>query len=137
MPTKTPAQRLQAQIHIARKELGMDDDTYRLALSNMTGKTSTKGMTLQELKTVVEGFRSRGFVPKKIGRRPRPPKDRAALMDKVEALLADKGLSWNYAHSMALRMFKIKRVDWLDGDQLWRLVAALEVQKRREGRRGE
>ena len=37
-------QRLIQLIHIARNELGMDEDTYRQMLQGLTGKASTKGM---------------------------------------------------------------------------------------------
>lgn len=135
MTTKPPRQRLLAQIHIARKQLALDDDTYRQALQTLTGKASAKHLTLPELRCVMDDFVRKGFVPKKAGKRPRPAQGRKALMSKIEALLADKGQSWHYAHCIAEHMFGLKRVDWLDGDQLWRLVAALEVQRRREAKR--
>ncbi|WP_286695002.1 gp16 family protein [Spongiibacter sp. UBA1325] len=135
MSTKPPRQRLLAQIHIARKQLALDDDTYRQALKTLTGKTSAKHLSLPELRCVMDDFTRKGFVPKKGGKRPRPAKNRTALMNKIEALLADKNQSWQYAHSMAEHMFGLKRVDWLNADQLWRLVAALEIQRRRDTQR--
>ena len=83
-------------------------------------------------------FRRLGFVPKpakKAGRKaPRPPRSRQAEMKKVEALLAEAGRPWAYADGMAKRMFDVERVDWLDDDQLHRLMTALIIDAKRQGR---
>jgi phage gp16-like protein len=50
-------------IHVARKQLGLDDDTYRAKLQNITGKTSTKDMTEAERQRVLTVFRNDGFHP--------------------------------------------------------------------------
>lgn len=126
--TKDNRNAIMARIHIAKKELGMDDDTYRAMLHAATGHNSCKAMHISDLYKVMEHLKQLGYKPKtrKFGKRPNPAKPNKALMGKVEALLADRGLHWNYAHAMAKRMFKIDKVNWLDADQLWRLVAALE-----------
>lgn len=54
-----------AKIHIAKKELGLDDELYRIVLKNATGKDSCKKMTLFELTRVLEVFYRFGFIPKK------------------------------------------------------------------------
>ncbi|SIR41314.1 Mu-like prophage protein gp16 [Rhizobium sp. RU35A] len=50
-----------ASLHIAKKSLGLDDDTYRTKLANITGKTSAKDMTEAERQAVLSVFRSEGF----------------------------------------------------------------------------
>jgi phage gp16-like protein len=50
-----------AAINIARKESGMDEDTYRAKLVNITGVASLRKMTEQQLQSVVEVFRKEGF----------------------------------------------------------------------------
>lgn len=50
-----------AQIHIAKKDLGLDDDTYRHALKAATGKTSAGDMTVPELHKAIAAFKERGF----------------------------------------------------------------------------
>ncbi len=50
-----------AAIHVAKKQLGLDDDTYRAALVTITGKSSTRDMTEAERNKVVSVFRQRGF----------------------------------------------------------------------------
>lgn len=52
-----------AAIHVAKKQLGLDDDTYRAKLSNITGKTSTKAMSEAERQKVLTVLRNEGFKP--------------------------------------------------------------------------
>ncbi len=132
--SKDPRKAAMAQIHIAKKQLGLDDDTYRQMLLSLTGKNSCAKMTISELKRVISHLKKCGFQnkPQTFGQRPNPGAGRRALMSKVEALLADNGLHWNYAHSMARHMFKVEKVEWLEPEQLRKLVAALEISIRRQ-----
>lgn len=50
-----------AAINIAKKQLGLDDDTYRAKLINITGESSLRKMTEPQLQSVVEVFRNEGF----------------------------------------------------------------------------
>ncbi len=52
-----------AAIHVAKKQLGLDDDTYRAKLRLITGKTSTKEMSEAERQSVISAFRQDGFAP--------------------------------------------------------------------------
>ncbi|MGO7341506.1 gp16 family protein [Rhizobium johnstonii] len=53
-----------AAIHIARKQLALDDETYRAKLEVITGKTSTKDMTEAERERVLQVFFKDGSRPK-------------------------------------------------------------------------
>lgn len=57
-----------AVLHVAKKQLGLDDDTYRAKLAVITGKTSAKDMTEDERQSVISAFRREGFRP--VERRP-------------------------------------------------------------------
>lgn len=59
-----------AAIHVAKKHLGLDDDTYQTKLKNITGKTSTKDMTDDERRQVLTVFRNEGFQPAPSAPRP-------------------------------------------------------------------
>ena len=61
--------------------------------------------------------------------------DQVPMLGKVEALLADAKRPWAYAHNTARQMFKVARVEWLDSDQLHKLVAALQIDSQRQRRR--
>lgn len=51
-------------IHIAKGQLGLDDDTYRAALFGSAGKRSCSQMSLPELNQVLEHFKKAGFKAK-------------------------------------------------------------------------
>lgn len=129
---------LMAKIHIAKKDLGLDDDTYRDVLWRVTGKRSCKDMTIAQLQDVVKDMENSGFKPKaapKHGKKPSVVGKREPLMGKIHAMLTDMGLHWNYAHGMADSMFKIKRLQWLNDSQLYKLTQALSVHQQREAKK--
>ena len=76
-----------AIIHIAKKELGLDEETYREMLRNLTGKNSTARMDRRQLAVVVDHLVSRGFVVRHNAGRagasagPRPSAGRARYQD--------------------------------------------------------
>lgn len=127
-----------AQIHIAKAQLGLSDDEYRAILARTAGVSSAKQLTNRNVGNVLHEFRRLGFVPKpvkKAGRQaPRPPRSRARVMDKIEAMLAEASRPWGYADGMARHMFKVERVDWLDDDKLQRLMQALIIDAKRHRR---
>lgn len=126
-----------AKIHIAKKELGLDDDTYRAMLQNVAGVRSAKDLSVAGANKVIAHLTRIGWKPKaakKVGRKPVPAKDKVRLMSKIEALLAEAGRSWDYAHAMAAHMFKIEKVDWLEYEQLASLMKALIIDAKRQGR---
>lgn len=133
MNTKPQRNQLLAKIHIGKKALGLDDDTYRTLLERVTGKISSKDLSIKELEAVMAEMKRLGFTPKKkdIGRKPRVAAGRKALLSKVEAILADHKLPWSYAESMATRMFQRKKVEWLTTDQLHKLLQALIIYQTR------
>jgi hypothetical protein len=50
-----------AAIHVARKQLGLDEDTYRALALRVTGKSSAGAMTEGERGRLLEELRKRGF----------------------------------------------------------------------------
>ena len=129
-----------ARIHLAKKTLALDEDTYRDLLARVTGQRSAADMTAQQHAEVLAEFARLGFRDERAEARaaafrgrPKGVKD-VPLLRKAEALLADGRKPWAYAHAMAKRMFKVARVEWLTGEQQRRLVAALEVDARRHAK---
>ncbi|UXZ55806.1 regulatory protein GemA [Halomonas sp. 7T] len=127
-----------AQIHIAKAQLGLSDEDYRAILARTAGVSSAKELTNRTIGGVMFEFRRLGFEPKpakKAGRKaPNPPRSRQNVMAKIEAMLTHAQRPWAYADSMAKRMFKVERVDWLDDDQLHRLMTGLIIDAKRQGR---
>ncbi|EJA1703873.1 regulatory protein GemA, partial [Escherichia coli] len=56
-------------IHVARRELQLDDDTYRAFLMQKTGKISCCELTVTQLEQVLDAMKERGF--KKLNKHPR------------------------------------------------------------------
>lgn len=54
-----------AKLHIARKELQLEDDAYRDILHRLTGHYSAKDASTPALETVLAHFRTLGWKPKK------------------------------------------------------------------------
>ncbi|MCD0281291.1 regulatory protein GemA [Xanthomonas melonis] len=126
-----------AKIHLAAKQCGLDDATYRTLLVRVTGKDSAAKMTTDELTLVIAEFARLGFKDvRRSGQKkvwPGEPKNlsEVPMLSKVQALLANAKRPWSYAHNTAKQMFKIDRVEFLNQDQLHRLVAALQVDANR------
>lgn len=127
-----------AQIHIAKAQLGLSDEDYRAILARTAGVSSAKELTNKTVGGLMHEFRRLGFEPKpakKAGRKaPNPPATRQAEMNKVEALLTHAGRAWAYADGMAKHMFRVDRVDFLDDSQLHKLLQALIIDAKRQGR---
>jgi len=128
------------KIQIARRQLGMDDDTYRAMLMRTVGATTSKGLTPRQIGRVLAELERLGFQPTSPRKAPtgrqtaEPAPERAALIDKIERQLAEAERTIAYADGMARRMFQVERVEWCDPDQLRRLVAALAYDAKRHGR---
>ncbi|EDK0981786.1 regulatory protein GemA [Salmonella enterica] len=133
------AKRLISAIHAGQSFLGWDDATYRGVLCRLTGKRSSTKCSIRELEDVKEYMHSQGFprkAPKGKGRRPNVANRRKAILSKIEALLADSGLSWAYAEGIASHMYKQHVIEWLDDEQLHSVMIALTQRARRQGRSG-
>ncbi|BBO74700.1 hypothetical protein DSCW_21170 [Desulfosarcina widdelii] len=141
MRNKTQRQRDLAKIHIAKKQLGLDDDTYRAMLFQVAGVSSPAKLTALGRARVLEHLHRSGF---KAARRRRsgapgsypgrPGKvDRHLQLQKIEALLTIGGKPWKYAHKLALRICKTDRIEWVPDHKLYKIITALRKQAQREG----
>jgi len=127
-----------AKIHIAKAQLGMDDETYRAFLMRVAGVQSSKPLTPKQLGRVLFELEKLGFKPtisKKAGRaRPKLPQSRQKILAKIEALLSEAGRPFAYADGMAQQMFKRQRLEWLTDRELYKLMQALIVDANRRKR---
>lgn len=114
---------LMAKIHIARKDLGLDEDTYRAMMLNLTGKNSAKDCTDRQLVMVFSALRKRGWKDS----RPKGPKVRPEMQDmlgKLNALRLDTKKSWAYVESIAKRLYGVG-ISWLDTGQMRGVITAM------------
>jgi phage gp16-like protein len=129
-----------AAIHILKAKAGLDADCYRNLLAGLTCKSTAKDLDQKERWAVLKELRVlAGEAPRQDGGhricRPAVTGDTLKLVGKIEALLADAKRPWGYAEGIAQRMFS-KGLGACDADDLWRVVAALEVDKRRRTKQG-
>lgn len=123
-----------AAIHAARRDLGMDEDSYRLMLRNVASVSSAKDLDAKGLQTVLDHLRRVGWdrkPVKRVAQHPGTPHnlEREGVLQKIEALLADMGLPWSYADAIAKQQASIDRVAWLRKySDLKAVVAALHVE---------
>ncbi|TCB83728.1 DUF1018 domain-containing protein [Acinetobacter sp. ANC 3791] len=109
----------------------LDDDTYRDLLEQVTGKRSAKDLNNDELIAVLKRYEELGFTKPEFGTKPKVKASKDALIGKIEALLADADLHWNYAIGIAKKMFKKEALEFCSENELYRIVAALEYRKKR------
>ena len=122
-------------IHTGKSSLGWDDDTYRDVLARQTGKSSARDCTTAELEKVVLYMRTQGFAPSSRGRRPRVATGRKAMLGKIEAMLAEASRPWSYLDGIVERMLgEAKPLEWLNDDQVRKLMQMLIVDAKRHGR---
>lgn len=127
------------KIHIGKKLLAMDDDTYRAMLLTIGGVKSSKDLTPEGIDQVVRHLEKCGAkfsVAPKHGRKPNnmgSKSDRAAKLSKIEALLAEAGRPWEYAHGLAKKMYKKSALEFCDHTQLSGVITALVKDAERHG----
>ncbi|MDP3841063.1 MAG: regulatory protein GemA [Oxalobacteraceae bacterium] len=76
-------------IHVARRELGLDEETYRAMLQQVAGVESSAELTWQGRKKVLDHFKAKGFKVKSKaapGKAAKPDPDADAQYRKIRAL---------------------------------------------------
>ncbi|HHA2467502.1 phage protein GemA/Gp16 family protein [Stenotrophomonas maltophilia] len=140
-PPTDRRKRTLAAIHAAAKALGLAEDVYRDLVQRVSGQSgqpqrSAGSCDQRQLDAIANELRRLGGMPARAARAAerwagRPKGDLAPQLAKVEALLADAGRPWAYAHSLALRMCKVTRIEWCNKEQLQKVIAALQYDANR------
>lgn len=135
--------RLVRLLHVAKRELRMADDSYRAVIvqASQGRSDSSKDLSELELEAALRHMKRCGF--KVHGGKPaRPPQDKAALMGKIEAQLADMKLPWAYltstkhGKSMVQRLAGVDTLEFATLDGLQKIVAALAYRQKKLGSGG-
>lgn len=119
-----------AQIHIARQQLGMDDDIYRDMLWSVARVRSAADLDWVGRKRVLDHLVGCGFKVK-TKKMAAPHKGLALTKQDIEAKIACqlKALckEWPYAHGVARRIFpEVSAFEFLTPAQLGKVSSALE-----------
>ncbi|ATG73640.1 hypothetical protein AN401_07030 [Zobellella denitrificans] len=128
-----------AAIHAARRDLALDDESYRDLLWSITGQRSAADLNARQRRAVLDQMRRLGAKQrprKRVAQHPGRPHnlDSVAQLQKIEAQLADMRLPWSYADAIARQQCGIERVAWLKEPQhLQAVIAALHVEQKKRG----
>ena len=140
MPTPN-RQRLIRLIHVAKRDLSMDDDTYRAILLRIGKKASSADLTIPELEKVLEHLKRSGFkvrsksksAPKPEQAKPSRPLAQDLESKKIRALwlfLHELGAVKNPSEeALAAYVKRIAGVDalqWISGEQAETLIETLK-----------
>ncbi|OOZ41638.1 hypothetical protein BOW53_02870 [Solemya pervernicosa gill symbiont] len=132
-----------AKIHIGKKSLGLEDDAYKAMLWTVARVRSSKDLDEQGRHDVIEHLKSRGVVFTK-GKRPHNYNRLPGYITKVEAMVADMKLPWEYVDAIAYNITGgkgkpehdkapgVKRLAWVKEGKHWRaIIAALSVEQKK------
>lgn len=127
-------------IHVARRELRMDDDTFRLMLASMKGldgATSSADLSVPNLHRVLEQLKQRGFTvrPKKAQQRPKADDAQSrkirSLWLTLHSLNAVRDPSEEALAKFVLNMTGVNALQWLKGSQASRVIENLKQWQQR------
>jgi phage gp16-like protein len=124
-----------ATIHCMKRDLKLDDDSYRNLLYGIAGVRSAGELTAdQRTRVIQEMQRDLGPAAKKYPGRPHnmDSKNAAPELAKLEALLADGKLPWAYADGIAQQMFKVDRIAFCTSEQIRAVITALIMNAKRK-----
>ena len=125
-----------AKIHIAKKQLGMDDDTYRAVLLRFGKKESAADLSIPEMEKVLEHMKRSGFKvrSKKIDR-PQANDDQSKMIRGLWLELGGMEVVRNSSESalgaFVKRMTKVDTLQWLSSRQASQVIEHLKEWRER------
>lgn len=117
-----------AKIHALKKQLGLDDDSYRALLLAHGGKNSAKDMTARE-KVKVINWMAKCVHGKTVAE---AYADRASVFKAIDTLRHDMQRHINYVRKIAERMCGNSDLNNLTVIELGMVLGALREQQQRE-----
>lgn len=134
-PSNPNRARLIKLIHVARRELRIDEDTYRLMLAGMKGldgATSTADLSVPNLLLVLEQLKQKGFKvrPNKKAKRPLADDEQSKKIRALWLTLHDMGVirdpSEEALAKYVLRMTRVAALQWLTAAQASQVIENLK-----------
>lgn len=131
--------KLLAQLHIARKDMALEEESYRALLYRVTGQTSAKELTDVQMKAVISEFERLGWKKSRFrrfaaGNRPDIRKVFAiwgSLRDHLECRGSRAGL-----RAFVERMTGVSDPNFLNPAQARQMIEALKEMQTRHGCNG-
>ncbi len=130
-----------AKIHVAKKDLQLDEDDYRQILMTETGRASAADCTAAELERVIGRFQALGFKPLPkagpgLSQRPaqHPVARKArALWISLYHLGAVRSRDEKALEAFAKRQLKCERLVWANQSDGFKLIEALKKMAEKDG----
>ena len=125
-----------AKIHIAKKQLGLEEETYRAMLQEVAGVDSAADLDMRGLGEVLDHLADRGAKFASRGRKSgsfTPHRSKRRLLWKIYQLLGDR--PQKYAAAILRNQGGPDALEWATPTQLHKVVAALEYDRKRKARR--
>lgn len=134
-----------AKLHIARKELALDEAAYRLMLERVTGHVSAADCTDAQLAAVLDELKAKGWTPRVVagGRTAPAPRQRRAdhpvarkaraLWISLHQLGAIDDPSERALEAFARRQLGVDRLRWAVPSEAHALIEALKAMATRAG----
>lgn len=143
----SPARRaMLAKVHLAGKELGLDDEARRDVLERVTGHRSSSACTDAQLDAVLTEFKRLGWKPKTAASNPsartgaaRAPaahpvaRKARALWISLHQLGAVRDPGERALEAFGRRQLGVDKLQWADQSQGYRLIEALKAMAERAG----
>ncbi len=133
------------KVQIARRDLGLDEDTYRAMLSRITGRASASDCTDAQLGAVLDELKAKGWKPKvvkggRIARLGKPATAGQPVAKKARAMwisLHQLGVvrdpSEAALEAFACRQLGIERMRWMVASDGYAVIEALKAMAERAG----
>lgn len=124
-------QRLIRLIHVAKRDLALDDDSYRAILQRIGKKASAADLAVPELEKVLEHMKRSGFkVRSKKGDRPQASDDQSKMIRGLWLELAGMEVVRNSSEAalgaFVKRMAKVDTLQWLSTEQASQVIEHLK-----------
>lgn len=130
-----PRQKLVRLIHVAKRDLNMDDDVYRSILLKIGKAESSSKMTVPELELTLEhmkrcGFKVRSKIKKNVKSRPLADDAESKKIRALWIFLHELGLVRNSSEAALAayvkRMTGVEALQWLDREQSQTMIESLK-----------
>jgi phage gp16-like protein len=128
-----------AKVHIAKKDLGLDEETYRDIVQRVTGHPSAGECTERQLDELLGEFKRLGWTPKPKGRKPLSKSPRVRKIWALWNQMCKDGLVRVEGHAeqrTALRAFVVRMTgvtdpEWLKPAQASQVIEGLKAWRNR------
>lgn len=127
-------------IHVAKQQLGMDDETYRAMLWSVARVKSSTALDFAGRKKVLDHLKACGFkvVANEWAFIDKAAADRQPLLRKICMVCKSMGVGKSYAEGAAKRQHGIDRkLELMDEGQLWLLAGVLERTRKSKQEHGK